>query len=75
MSWYVEVRHSAKPRYSKHVERGGKVTVKYDPEVYAQARLAKVVANAVKHGRTMSPETQARMLESFKVEAMEMSHV
>lgn len=75
MSWYVEVRHSSRPRYTKHVERGGKVTVKYDPERYAQARLAKIVAQAVREGRTLSESVQNRILDTYRAEALEKSNV
>lgn len=71
MSWYVEVRNTSRPRYSKHVERGGEVTVRIDPERYAQARLAKIVAQATREGRTLSEPVKARILATCKAEALE----
>ena len=70
MSWYVEVRHSVKPRYTKHEQWGSKVTVRIDPDRYAQARLAKVVAQATREGRTLSESVQNRILDKLRAEAV-----
>lgn len=75
MSWYVEVRHNSKPRVSKHVEQGGEVTVRFDPDRYAKARLAKAVAIAARSGRSIPEDTQAGLMELYRAEALEKSHV
>ena len=75
MSWYVEVRHTKRPSYTKHVERGGVVTSRLDPDRYAQIRLAKAVAVATRIGRSIPEDTQAELLEVYRAEAMELNYV
>lgn len=75
MSWYVEVRHTSRPRNTKHVERGGVVTSRLDPDRYAQIRLAKAVAIATRLGRSIPEDTQTELVELYKAEAMELNHV
>lgn len=67
----IQVRIPAKNlRNPEHFRQGGsEVTVRIDPEVYAQARLRKAVANAVAKGYTLTDEAKAELVEYYKFEA------
>jgi hypothetical protein len=69
-TWYKQVRTNSKSRSIRAEKRGSEVTVRIDPEVYAQARLRKAVANAMAKGYTLTEEAQAQMLEHYKFEAI-----
>jgi hypothetical protein len=67
-NWYVEVRNTGYRGKERVESRGGEVTTRIDLDVYAQARLRKVIANAVSQGRTIPESKQAELVEYFKWE-------
>ena len=67
-NWYVEVRHTGYRGKERVESRGGEVTVRIDADIYAQARLRKVIAKAVSQGRTIPESKQDELLAHFKWE-------
>ncbi len=67
-NWYVEVRHTGWRGKERVESRGSEVTVRIDADVYAQARLRKVIAKAVSQGRTIPDSKQDELLAHFKWE-------
>jgi hypothetical protein len=68
-NWYVEVRHSSKPKRAAAPKWGSEVTVRIDANVYAQARLRKAVARAVARGVELSEQAKAELVENYIWEA------